>query len=80
MALLLGNIPGEDNEHLKCDLIKFLYVKSMMFHLSWPIMLALQMLQTACLIQRAISLISRSKSQEAWQKAQQEKKMHLLSK
>ena len=49
-----------------------------MFHLSLPILQALQMLPTACLIQRAISLISRSKSQEAWQK--QEKKMHLLSK
>ena len=52
----------------------------MMFHLSLPIPKALQMLPTACLIQRAISLISRSKSQEAWQMAQQEKKMHLLSK
>ena len=51
-----------------------------MFHLSLPIPKALQMLPTSCLIQRAISLISRSKSQEAWQMAQQEKKMHLLSK
>ena len=65
MALLLGNIPGEDNEHLKWDLMKWLYGKSVMYHLSLPILQALQMLQTACLIQRAISLISRSKSQEA---------------
>ena len=65
VALLLGNIPGEDNEHLKWDLMKWLYGKSVMYHLSLPFLQALQMLQTACLIQRAISLISRSKSQEA---------------
>ena len=59
-------VPGEDNEHLKWALlIKKLYGKSIMFHLSLPIPKALQMLPTACLIQRAISLISRSKSQEA---------------